>query len=129
MIIRRVWKLEPRDIYILIEHIDNLANGIDECRYRPESWINFLKNGISHKGNIYNELGGNRMNILKKEPLAYISDQYAETLPDPNEFAIPIADLIMLIEEFIQLTKLRPNFIVLSEDNGKFSLEAKETLD
>jgi hypothetical protein len=114
---------------MLIEYLDNLANGIDECASWPESWLNFLKNKISDNENLYNERRGNMMYIIKRGPLAYIGDQYINSYPDPNEFKIPITDLIKLIEQFAQLRKLEPNFIVLNEENGKFTLEAKEALD
>ncbi len=100
--------------------LDNLKNLFEEISGDEKNYINYIKKGTN--------ISGNQIYTDQRNGKIYLGNIYASDYPDPNEFEIPTATLITLIEKFVQLAQLEPPYIVLSEENGVFSLEAKEII-
>ena len=121
-----IWKKQFDKDYVAIENPKELANlctWLEDASTWKTIWVQFLQNNANEDGR-----GGNISYIVKKGNKAYIGDSYAGEFPDPNEFEASIDELVRLLEEFIQLKKLEPNFILLHQKNGVLSLEARNLI-
>lgn len=78
----------------------------------------------------WNETGGNIMEVKKNHnnAIIYFSDDREEYLKNSEEYAItiPLDQLIKLSEEWLELKKTLPPFIIITEEHNQYTMKSSQ---